>query len=268
LNIIIFSKNRAAQLDLCLRSLREYWAEFTSYTPVVLYKADSDWYKQGYWMMDDEEYHKKVIYEQEIDFRAQLNRLMRTDKKYTVFFCDDCIAVKHWSLDSREFAQLKKCSWIQTLSLRLSPRLNYCYAYDRPMAAPAMPRGVFSWRNAPGDFGYPMSLDGHIFRTSDIRPLLEDLDYSNPNQLEGVLHGWAMTTKRARPQIICFSESKIFSNPINRVQTDSPNRCGSVEMCSAENLQNGFFAGKRLSLDPYRGMDVTAVHTEMALEWE
>ncbi len=46
---------------------------------------------------------------------------------------------------------------------------------------------TWRWREAGGDWGYPMSLDAHIFRTGHLSRFIMELKYHNPNTLEGSL---------------------------------------------------------------------------------
>ena len=59
------------------------------------------------------------------------------------------------------------------------------------------PATTWHWMGMEGDWGYPMSLDGHIFRTAEIAPLLEHLDYRNPNVLEAALARRPLTLPKA-----------------------------------------------------------------------
>ena len=55
---------------------------------------------------------------------------------------------------------------IACLSLRMCPRMDYSYALDTITGIPPFEDGTtWRWPEAEGDWGYPMSLDGHVFRT-------------------------------------------------------------------------------------------------------
>jgi len=83
------------------------------------------------------------------------------------------------------------------------------------------------------------------------------LEYHAPNTLEGRLH---THRKKLPPLIICYDKSKIINNPINRVQFASINRCGNI---SADYLNDKFLEGYRIDIEPFVGLDNTAVHTEI-----
>jgi hypothetical protein len=115
---------------------------------------------------------------------------------------------------------------------------------------------VWSWMDHSDDFGYPMSLDGHIFRTEDIFPLLSNLSFYNPNSLESILS----KNPPHRTKMICLSRAPIFNIPVNKVQNNYNNRHGSI---SAAYLNDMFLSGYRISLKPLIGFNNIACHQEV-----
>jgi len=128
------------------------------------------------------------------------------------------------------------------------------------MKNPPFNHGAYEWRGAEGDYGYPMSLDGSIFRTKEILPKLTDLNYHNPNQLEGALAG----TPIQLPKVLCFQHQVIVSVPLNRVQVENQNRCAGHE---AKDFNDQWLSGKRLSLSKRDGRPFRSVHAEMRVSW-
>jgi hypothetical protein len=120
---------------------------------------------------------------------------------------------------------------------------------------------VFTWVGADGDYGYPMSLDGHIFRTEDIALYLKDGDYSNPNLLESIMAGSPIK----RQKMICYNQSVIMNNPLNKVQTLNNNIHGNI---TAEVLNNKWLNGERIKLDTFVGFNNISCHQEIALQYE
>jgi GT2 family glycosyltransferase len=122
------------------------------------------------------------------------------------------------------------------------------------------PATTWHWQGMEGDWGYPMSLDGHIFRTAQIAPLLERLPYRNPNELEAVLADAPL----ALAKVTCFDVARIVNVPDNRVQDTAPNRHGGG---SAARFTPALLAGRRLDLEPFVGLAVPSVHHEMPLRF-
>lgn len=250
MNVIIFSKDRAAQLDLFLRSMPcrlQY--------PITIFTYSDEKFKDGYLALSQ---WRGDIYEQG-NFKNNLLWAVEDMEKYTVFFTDDDIFINPLP----ELTTLPDD--VACLSLRLNPQMNYCYTLNRFQNAPKMVQNgnvyKWDWQGADADYGYPMSLDGHIFRTADILPLLKKLDYTNPNELEGQLARHPIN----RPKMMCFDKSVIMNNPINRVQDTVPNRHGTI---SAEWLNEQFLQGKRIKLEPFLGYEPNACHVELPIIME
>ena len=255
INITIFSKDRACQLDLLLTSMRKMFQEYALYNIIVLYTVSSDTYKQGYSELIKS--HKHINFINESNFKHDLLSQMDSYADFTMFFVDDIVWKERFTVQCNEFELLEKDPDILCLSLRLDPYLTYCYAYDIDMDTPDFDQELrWDWRGETGDFGYPMSLDGHIFRTKDIEPLLSKLSYNNPNSLEGALSNHPLR----QAKMICLNKAPIFNMPINKVQTQNTNRHGNI---SAEYLNKMFLAGYRISLKPLIGFNNYACHQEL-----
>ena len=257
MNIVIFSKDRACQLDLLLNSMKRLFNEFSHYNIHVLYTASSTAYEKSYNKLKHT--NKNVHFLMESNFKDDLISLVDTEFLYTVFFVDDIVWKEKFTINCQAFNILDKNDEILCLSLRLDPNLTYCYAYNQPMSSPTFDNEMkWDWSGQSGDFGYPMSLDGHIFRTRDILPLLNNLNYCNPNSLEGMLAENPIN----KSKMVCLEKAPIFNIPINKVQTHNKNRHGNI---SAEYLNMMFLKGYRISLAPLIGFNNYACHQEVEI---
>ncbi|MGO9959100.1 MAG: glycosyltransferase [Solirubrobacteraceae bacterium] len=264
LEALIFSKDRACQLDLLLRSMKYFFAEWASSDVQILYTFSSPDFGCGYALVQAE--HPEFSYVCELNssssFRELTLGLVAGERPYVTFFVDDDVFKEPFTLEAPEFAALATDSLLMCLSLRMCPRMNYAYTLDRFTAIPRFDRGtVWDWRHGEGDWGYPMSIDGHIFRTGELVQLIRVLDFSDPNTLEDALSRNPLPMPRA----ICFAESKIVNLPINRVQDTFPNRHGYV---GAAFLNEQFLAGLRLSLATVIGVRPPSPHHELELLWK
>lgn len=249
MNVIVFSKDRAAQLDLLLRSMPE---EMVGVCEIIIRASDSLFY-DGYRSVYNEHEGWFCF---ESDFKTDLIESLACHDPLTMFLTDDDVFINPLP------AIPKLPNNVACLSLRLNPRMGYCYTLNRKQEQPKMqPGNVWDWRLADADYGYPMSLDGHIFRTADILPLLKRLDYHDPNSLEGQLARYPID----RPMMMCFDKSVIVNNPANRVQETAKNRHGNI---SAEWLNNQFLAGKRIKHAPFWGYEPNACHVELPIVME
>lgn len=259
MNIIVFSKDRAAQLDLFLRSMEEYFPEYYYHNFNIIYTYSNQKFKKGYEELI--KLYNNVKFIKETDFKKNILNKINKNIDYTVFFVDDIIWKEPFSTEDNEFHTFEVNKDILCLSLRLNPNLNYCYTANKSMSLPkTYNKGIWEWKGESGDYGYPMSLDGHIFRTKEILPYLKKLNYKNPNSLEGSLASFPLSN----PKMICYDKSKIVNNAINKVQTNNPNRHGNV---TADYINNKFLEGYMIDLDPFRNMDNKQCHIDEPIKF-
>lgn len=257
LNIIVFSKDRACQLHLFLTSMKYMFKEYKHCEIYVLYTATSPEFTKAYDTLKKSFREINFIFER--DFKKDTVSLIDENKAYTVFFVDDIIWKEPFSLNCNEFLRFTEEPDILCLSLRLDPKLTYCYAYDSQMTPPDFDDNrTWGWKGMDGDFGYPMSLDGHIFKTSDIKGELTELKYHNPNSLEGHLSQNPIDKEK----MICLEKAPIFNIPANKVQTYNNNRHGDT---SAEHLNEMFLSGYKISYEPLIGFNNISCHQETKL---
>ncbi len=257
INIIVFSKDRALQLDLFLRSFNTF-VKFTERCNIkILYTYSNERFKQGYEILIKDK-PDNATFIKETNFKKDTIDLIDTNNPYTVFFVDDIIFKEPFEFYDQKMNLFISDRSIACLSLRLHKNLSYCYAEARNMKKPVFDtNNIFNWTKETGDYGYPMSQDGHIFRTNEIYGFHVSLDYHAPNTLEGKLH---LQRKRMPPNMICYDKSIIINNPLNRVQFASINRCGNI---SADFLNDKYLDGYRIDMIPFVGFNNIAVHTEI-----
>lgn len=261
INIIIFSKDRACQLELLLRSMKFYFKEFYKHKINVLYTYSEDKYKDGYEKLFTIHNDSNVNYIKEIDFKNDVVKLLNIENLYTVFFVDDVVFKNPFTLSCKQFELFTLDVNILTLSLRLHRDLSYSYGANsyigqRPDFSSD---SEFKWLGQKGDYGYPMSLDGHFFRTEELIELTNILNFSEPNSYEGGLS----VTPLSGSKIICFNDSVVFNNPINRVQTYNYNPHGKI---TASFLNDKFLNDYVIDFEDFKGIKNMSCHQEVKVK--
>jgi hypothetical protein len=262
LNVIIFSRDRASQLELFLRSMKFYFKEFYDHKINILYTYSDDKYKKGYEKLFEIHNDSNINYVKESqEFKKHVLLLLDSNNPYSVFFVDDIVFKNPFTLESKQFKLFTLNDEILTLSLRLHPDLVFCYASNLRMNKPNFEtNNVYKWIGQIGDFGYPMSLDGNFFRTNEITALTKVIPFNNPNSYESYLSFYPLN----RPKMICFDESIIMNNPVNRVQTYNNNYHGNI---SASFLNDNFLSGKIIDLENFKGFRNVSCHQEMPINF-
>ena len=246
---IVFSKNRACQLELLLRSL--------SVPVTVLYTFDSE-YKDGYEKVMS--IYPSVQFIKQIDFRRQLIELIG-NSKYCMFFVDDDVMINSFNEYCPEFEEFMNDSNILSLSLYL------CRQYKH-RGLPVLDGNKWEWKpfskglsgNALRIWGHPMTVGSTIFRTDDILPIIKNNKMSTPNYLEAALD----LNIPKRDLMMCFDKPKVIVNAINQVQTDFKSHTRGP---TAIELERIFLEGKRLSLDDIKEKASSARTHRIAVDY-
>lgn len=249
---IVFSKDRACQLDLLLTSLERNAPGFFDVS--VLWTGE----QQAYSICESEHPEARFIPEDGLTYQV---RYLVEQTKTVTFLTDDSVLYREVMLEPiLTLAQER----VLTFSLRLGQNTSICYPHDSRQIVPESPDGpvkLWRWRGAQGDFGYPMSLDGHIFRSADISRLIQDRHFSTPNSLEEML----MSQKIGRPLMASYPHSCLVGIPVNRVQHTHPNRAGEKHPFGPDALNARYLVGERIDLDALDFSDIRGAHQEIEL---
>lgn len=257
MNVIIFSKDRACQLDLLLRSIKELWENWHEFKINIIWTYSNDGFKRGYEKVIQE--HPEISFSKQEDFKQSVINVTNTQKEYTMFLVDDIVFKEPFKLRA-DFEKLIPED-VLSISLRLCQRISHCYPLNIPTPSPDLSsENKWKWQSHIGDWGYPMSVDGNIYRTSDLIEVITNGTYNNPNTFEDALR----TNIPARPLMLCYDESKIINIPLNLVG-QYPNRHGRT---SAKQLNEKYLEGNKLSLNDIKGFKNISPHQEVELKWE
>lgn len=262
---IIFSKNRSMQLNLLLESMEKNCNDDLNIN--VLYSCTNKRHENSYIKLSEK--YKNVIFWKENNFEEDLSKLV-FDKKYVLFLCDDCIFTNKFDLN--EIVQLlDQNSRTIGFSFRLGMNTRYCYSLNCGQRTPScihLNKNIlmYKWTDADADYGYPLELSSSIYRVDDIRFILFDTEYGNPNQLEWNMFSSLNLFKQDQPLLMCYENSVAFSAPINRIQSVNNNRSGSNIKYDTESLLTEFENGGKFNYLPLNGFTSNACHQEIDLE--
>lgn len=260
---IVFSKDRPLQLHALLAS----YAELVRDPPPlhVLYRPTSDAYRAAY----DEVLRAsparlgKVVVETR--FRDDLLALLDgVEAPRTFFLVDDIVFVRE--TDLAPLLRLDPARFVP--SLRLAPHLTRSYAFDRDQPLPPFREGVLAdpdlrcwrWKDGAFDWAYPLSVDGNVFSTGEIRWMARRASFVAPNSFERGLQAFerAFRTRLG----VCHAESRILNVPCTRVQQEIDNLHGQID--PAELLEI-WRSGRRLDHRRLYGIRNVSAHQDVEL---
>jgi len=269
LKIIIFSKDRAAQLELLLRSIK--YNLKIPYEIVVQYTTSNDDYEKGYKICKDS-YEIKLI--KESNFKKTLIGIMDNTNTNFMFLVDDNVFINELTeIDYRNLLETyynNSNSNIHTISLRMHNKIDYCYPAKKQMVIPQFIRDneVLIWDWTKMDqwtcWGYPMHVDSQIFtdsRLAELTNIIINDNYRHPNSLEE-----ALLRHKNKDKNLMISPSKaiIWNIQNNFVQNKNTNLYDNV----VEENNNKFIKGKRISLKNIQGIKSNMAHGVVDFIWE
>lgn len=262
INSIIFSKDRAAQLDLLFNSIEKNAKNVFSIK--VIYTTSNPEFEKGYEKLIEKYPEAKWI--RETNFREQtLQAIIDTDSDYTCFFTDDDIIYR--PINEKDItSKLEEDNNAFCFSIRLGLNVNVCYTMRCDnVIKPDFEDDKFirwDWTVHYMDFGYPLSVDGHVFRTKEIHKLSKKINFFNPNSYEG---GLQMFNNFPRKNMWSYKESSLVNSPSNIVQNTSPNRKGETHGVSTKELNDAFLSGRIIELDKIDFSNIVGCHQELEL---
>jgi hypothetical protein len=262
---IVFSKDRPAQLDLLLRSIKQSVSGLRNV--VVLYSSSTEKSDSAYDQITCINYGIRGLqFVREQMFADDLKAILKaTATKHTMFLVDDILF--RLPIDLKELTE-KYRPWAEVFSPRLGRNTTHCYTRFASQRLPDFERhssGLLSWSWTRGeyDFGYPLSLDGHIFATTEIRHMIGLVSFKSPNSLESALQTFLpMFNQRLG---ICHEESLLVNVPCNRVQSEIENRAES-DTAGADFLE-AWAKGAQIQLDSAIKVPVNAAHFPIEFRW-
>lgn len=257
LQIIIFSYNRALQLDTLLSSIYDNW-ETPNYQINVLYNTSNNDFEEGYNILK-EKYKDNIIFYKETkennkykvkdylnvsniiqiikdpiirhpksNFRNLLIEIIKNGTSPNIMFLtDDSMIIRSVNIDTNILDWINESPFQRQFSIRLGYGMNNQDANNVTET-----NNILSWNfyrcNRKTNWGYNFSVDGHIYSKKAILKLFSNYVFTNPNSLESIIYnrirkkGW-MSEGKANKDV------SILSFPINMVQTYAKNETLGVD---------------------------------------
>ncbi len=249
LQIIIFSYNRALQLDTLLNSLFSKWKS-PSIAVNVLYNYSGKEFGNAYGILHEKfkNNHVRLILEEKIsdhvklqnllvlenivrlkrnkrlrqpqtNFRSLLIRLLEESSCQDVMFItDDSMFINDVSVSEEDLTWINSDPQNRQISLRLGNDIKL-----KPKnIVVENGGGIWNMYDNENDWGYLFSVDAHIYNKNFILSLFKKYLFINPNSLEAYINASVIRSKflgNAR----CYKKTTLQTFPINIVQDEIKN---------------------------------------------
>ena len=256
INCLIFTKNRAAQLDLLTRSIQQFF--YTELDIHILAKATEEKFETGYKRFIEENQDYAFHWEdQQNNFHNQVMGIVDNFRgHHTVCFLDDDVFIA--PVDVNLFLKFIEPD-VNALSLRMSPDITHCYAKNIDQAIPkflhldgtAEGRNILKWNwsleDRGTDWGYPMSLGGNIYKHAYLKNLWESIPFTAPNWIEGNMA--LLAPREYKPYQLCFKNQKLYNVANNLVQDVCLNRYKDDPADEVATMNVRYLNGEQLDLN-------------------
>ena len=270
LQIIIFSFNRALQLDTLITSIIEKWQN-PLYKIDIIYNTSHNDFQKGYEILIEKyKENNNIVFNKESgikdkfsikellnirnfitynknkknftpksNFRSLCIELLKKDKNDLIMFLtDDAMFIEKVNINNEVLDWIKDDPINRQFSLRMGVGMNdqgkqvryegnylYWEFYKNPRYT---------------NWGYPFSVDAHIYHKKPIIKLFSKYIFCNPNTLEGFINAQVYNNylfKEGKANLKC----SLLSFPINMVQTVAKNETLGID-CKMLNdiLLNGY----------------------------
>ena len=249
---VIVSQDRAAQLDLLLRSLYLGAPDAVATRTVVRWRASDAFFRSGY--LQAMRHHPGVEWQEEHPplgiSDGGLARTLARHRGLVAFFRDVDVLSDRFSLDDPAVQEFRSDPSIACLSLRLGrdrrPRQGDQQA---PVAFGSARLGwIWRWRELIPDRSYVRTLDGHVFRAGQIWPHLADAT-GNRSQP-------AAAWSRKRPFVLSYDRPRVVDSEVDHLNGPDPSAAGHA----VHERNRRFLAGDRIALGPFLASEHTTPH--------
>jgi hypothetical protein len=273
ISAIIFSKDRACQLELLLRSIDKNCPDLFDEI-VILWNFSNQHYIAGYQKLQEiydlSDKHSFLCEDNQDtcldNFGDETVRLIKGSRDHVCLLTDDTVFYRPFEFKGKFVDQ-----FLQEEKSVFSLRLGYNTVIQNIHAQPKTYQpylhfrleedGLLSWKprdyNCLNNYGYPFSIDGHIYNTEFLSSLVSQFTFNNTNQLESRLFDYRHYVNK----MYSFIESCCVNVPINNMSNFTV--AGKFFPLSTKELNTAFLNGKKIRLEDVEKVKIKGCHQEI-----
>ena len=269
ISAIVFSRDRAVQLKLFLDSVNKNAPALFELNVIINYTDDD--YKKAYDTIINDSQYSHVNFVVTEDIKEFILFTIKTGCDYSCFFLDDDIIYKEISF-ADIVEPIEADDDVVCFSLRLGENTTKCYTLGADNVMHDMIKSVntmkWDWTLHYLDFGYPFSMNGHIFRKNDIYKLVKKSTFSNVEELEMALYDY--TEMFPRNMMVSYRDSRLVNIPCGRVQVSLDDEMTmalkeSESRIRRKSMNNFFLTGSFINLESIDFSNIEGCHQKINL---
>lgn len=258
---IIVSKNRAFQLDALLQSIDLYAPNLH---PYIIYKYDSDFFKNGYDIIKQN--FSSCIWIEENGFKNTiLSAFELENSKCICMLTDDSIFYNNlnWYDDILySFFKANNCwTFSPRCGLNTKQQCHWHPIFQKEINPISKIENTIIWsfkeHDYSTDYGRPISIDGNI----NCKEILYNIMLENEWNWCGALDG--LPTTKLEPYMASYIESILVNIPINSTHGKAADNWGKFIIQDFEKLNSLYLDGCRANLQKMNFNNIVGGHQEI-----
>ena len=266
---LVFSKDRACQLDALLRSIDHFAPDI--FDVKVLYTYSNSRFKDGYEQINSKSYNTTVGMHLEHSFREQTIRLTENSlSKCVCFFTDDTLLYSQVEDGDLQFLHKMQVSGADTFSLRngintVVQKHWEPIAYQQRLEATEFANFItwnFKCHSYETDYGRPVSLDGNMHPKSVLLESMKKNNWNCPRSLD------SLNRDDFGDIIASYKHSVAVNIPVNLAYGGQADNWGHYCRFTLEDLNKRFIAGERIDFETMDFSKVLCSHQEIGYEFK
>lgn len=260
---IIFSDNRALQLDAVLSSFYFNCLDSENISLKVIYKGNQERYK----ILENQ--YKSVEFIEDKNFKEQIISNLSIFN-YFIFMNDNTFFINSFSIEQIK-NKLENQKDAIGFSLKLGKNINYVYQERIRQEIPELipvDNNIFKFNlaTAKHSFNNLSDLTEMVYRTEDFLPSISKLNFNNLENLNYFLHNVKSNYIHSKKILFCFERSVAFQAlPEITYNYHPSNILFNVEKFPLEKLDEIFDNGNRIKTSVYKNMIPISVTSEIKL---
>lgn len=277
MKVFIPSKDRAAQLDLLLRSMRENLPNM-NFDCFILYKCLDSNFEKGYRQLfsrcENNAFKVTTKFYREFDFAKQfIGFLEENINEKVMLLTDDCVFYRKNECFEDDINDLMTED-VWCFSYRMGLNTNVQYYVTQQQQQPIEYFGYkdldkyikWNWKIRPHfeNRGYFISWDSHIYLSKDLLDLSKKIQFYNPRTFEDKLtKDLSYRYSICKKHMVSPKLSSCFCNTINVTQEDGC-LAGIKHHYSLQDLNNIYVnKNKKILIRSFDNIQINASHEEI-----
>lgn len=255
---IIFSRDRALQLEALIRSIETY--SKSSFKVIIQYSCSSNHRKSYNDLIEQFKLNKRYTFIEEQSFSSELKDVIKSIKtQYVFFLVDDQVFVRPFDLEEVVKIMTNKSFF----SLRLGLSITDFGIFERELEPKYAINGKFlewSWKlnKDQKDWGYQFSVDGTVYKSIDVLRGAMSIPFKAPNSFEDNMNSVCMF--RSDNKGISYLQPVVINLIVNASRQEKEYEHFESGEYSTDDMLKLWCSGIRFSLEKISSIVFSSTH--------